>query len=44
MTLPGETSQASAQRPVVVVACRVLQDLLERLLPGGEIEQLGFIR
>jgi len=35
MTLPSETPQASAPQPVVVVACRVLQDLLESLLPEG---------
>jgi hypothetical protein len=33
MSLPNETPAVQPPRPVVVIACRVLQDMLERLLP-----------
>ena len=43
MTLPSETPQANAPQPVVVVACQVLQDLLERLLPEGLATDLNWM-
>jgi hypothetical protein len=43
MSLPSEAPGALQRRPVVVVACRVLQELLERLLPEGLATQYNWM-
>jgi hypothetical protein len=43
MAPPDAASAAQPPRPVVVIACRVLQDMLERLLPENLAAQVTFM-
>jgi len=40
---PSASFEAMAERPIVVVACQVLQDMLVRLLPEGMAQQVTFM-
>jgi len=40
---PFTSSKAEGQRPIVIVSCQVLQDMLARLLPDGMAQQVTFM-
>jgi len=40
---PFTSSKAEGERPIVIVSCQVLQDMLARLLPDGMAQQVTFM-